>query len=438
MSHPSHLSRRTLLGAGGAALAALGGVSDLLAAPARRSFPKGFLWGAATSGHQVEGADTGSDMWVMEHVRPTLFREPSGDACDSLHRWEEDLDLVRAIGLNTYRFSVEWSRIEPAPGEFSTAWLDHYARILEGCHRRGLKAVVTFSHYSVPAWFAGRGSFFADDSADLFARFCDQVARRLAAGIAYGVTLNEPNIGSMMRWIRVPEIFTGRVEEMLAAAGKAVGSDRFRGVIFGAPASDARMIEAHIKAYQAIKAVRGDLPLGVGLAVDDDQVQGSASYRDAKRRAVYEPWFAATRSHGDFIGVQNYGRRLYDANGEVPLAGTGLGGRQNVPEALGNAVRFAHEGTGKPVLITENGVDSIDDAKRAAFIPATLAGLHQTIAAGTPVLGYIHWSLLDNFEWISGYHDKFGLVAVDRTTFARTIKPSARVFGAIARANALG
>lgn len=431
------LSRRSLIGAGGLAVAAAASPMLASAAPARRTFPTGFLWGAATSGHQVEGGNIASDMWVMEHARPTLFREPSGDACDSLHRWEEDLDLVRAIGLNSYRFSIEWSRIEPAPGEFSIAWLDHYARMIDGCHKRGIAPVVTFSHYSAPAWFAAQGSFFSAQGPDLFARYCDRAARRLADGIAYGVTLNEPNVGSMMGWVHIPDSFESHIDAALAAAGKSIGSDGFKGVIFGAPRTDEQMIAAHIKGYQAIKAVRSTLPLGVGLAVDDDQAQGSSAYRDAKRKAVYEPWFAVTRTHADFIGIQNYGRRVYDADGEVPRPNGALGGRENLPDSLANAVRYAHDGTGKPVLITENGIATANDAERAAFIPATLEQLHGVVAAGVPVIGYTHWSLLDNFEWISGYHEQLGLVAVDRATFKRTVKPSARVFGAIARANGL-
>ena len=119
------LSRRALLG-----ICAAGVAAPTLAAPkakGRRDFPEGFLWGSATAAHQVEGNNVASDMWLLEHVKPTLFAEPSGDACDSLHRWAQDLDLVKALGLNAYRFGIEWARIEPEPGLFSTAMLDHSA-----------------------------------------------------------------------------------------------------------------------------------------------------------------------------------------------------------------------------------------------------------------------------------------------------------------------
>jgi len=183
------VDRRTLLFAGlGTAVAAL--ARPLAAQSTRGTFPKGFLWGAATSGHQIEGNDVNSDTWLLEHVKPTLYVESSGDADDSLNRWSEDLDLVKALGLNSYRFSLEWSRIEPSPGEFSHAYLDYYARIIDGCNDRGLRAVVTFNHANCPAWFAAQGYWKNPQSPELFARFCERAAKRLAAGMSYAATLN--------------------------------------------------------------------------------------------------------------------------------------------------------------------------------------------------------------------------------------------------------
>lgn len=442
MTETFALSRRGILGGGSALLAsaALGRSASAtpIVTPAARAFPKNFLWGTATAGHQVEGNNIASDMWLLEHVRPTIFTEPSGDACDSLNRWEEDLDIMQALGLNAYRFSVEWSRIEPEPGAFSSAYLDHYARIIEGCHKRGLAPVVTFNHFSVPAWFAARGHFGANDGAALFGRYCDRVARRLASGMAYAMTLNEPNAAAQLHWVKLPEAFGGAMRAMYAAAAQAMGSPAFANTTFQNSDASDKLIAAHIEGFQAIKAARSDLPVGVGLSLDDDQTQGSTVVRDAKRLSVYAPWFAVTRTHGDYIGVQNYGRRVYDANGQIPPPpGSGASGRENLPEALGNAVRYAHEQTAKPVLVTENGISAADDAVRQRYIPRAIAGLHAAIADGVPVLGYIHWSLLDNFEWFSGYREQFGLVALDRTTFQRTVKPSAHVLEAIARANGL-
>lgn len=426
------MSRRAALGLVAAGMA--GGVAA--AAPSARAFPKDFLWGSATAGHQVEGNNVASDIWLLEQVKPSLFVEPSGDACDSLHRWREDLDLLKALGLNAYRFSLEWSRIEPEPGLFSAAMLDHYDRMIDGCLERGLAPVVTFSHFSVPRWFAARGHFQGRDGAALFARFCEKAGRRMVDRISHAVTLNEPNVSALLRFVALPPTFLPAVRAMLAAAAKATGSTGFASALFSEQDVTPHMVAAHIEGFQALKAIRSTLPIGVGLAVEDDQLVGADdSFRATKRQMVYQPWFDVSRSHADFIGVQNYTRRLYDAKGLVPPpadAPIASDGREIYPASLGNSVRYAHVGSGKPVLVTENGLAVHDDVQRQRYIPEAVAGLRAAMAEDVPVIGYIHWSLLDNYEWISGYGHQFGLAAVDRATFARTVKPSARVLGSIA------
>ncbi|WP_336966826.1 family 1 glycosylhydrolase [Sphingobium aquiterrae] len=265
--------------------------------------------------------------------------------------------------------------------------------------------------------------------------------QHLGDRIVYAVTLNEPNASALLRFVSLPSAFMPAVRAMLAAAARASGSPVFASALFSDRDVTQELVAAHIKGFQAIKAIRPGLPVGVGLAVEDDQLIGTDdSYRASKRQAVYQPWFDVTRTHGDFIGVQNYTRRLYDANGLVPPspdAPLASDGREIYPASLGNSVRYAHANTGKPVLITENGVAAHDDAARARYILEALGGLHNAIVVGVPVIGYVHWSLLDNFEWISGYAPQFGLVAVDRSTFRRSPKLSARQYSSIARSNAL-
>ncbi len=404
-------------------------------------FPDGFLWGAATAGHQVEGNNVNSDIWLLEHVQPTIFMESSGDACDSLNRWNEDLDIVRDLGLNTYRFSLEWSRIEPAQGEFSLAMLDHYKRMINGCRARGLTPMVTFNHFSAPRWFAALGGWQVPDSSDHFARFCERAARHLAADMGYALTLNEPNLMRLLRWLALP-FPPGMLETeqtMLAAAARASGTSLFSAANAG-PLSDTtlqHMVAGHKAGYAAIKSVRPGLSVGVALAITDDQAVGENSRRDEKRRDVYADWLEAAKT-GDFLGVQNYERQRLDENGPLPAppdAELNQMGAEVYPASLEGAIRYAHEVTGLPIIVTENGIGTTDDTERAAYIPRAIAGVARALADGVPVLGYCHWSLLDNFEWIFGYGPRMGLVAVDRTTFKRTIKPSAQVYGAIARAN---
>ncbi|MEO6091685.1 MAG: family 1 glycosylhydrolase [Novosphingobium sp.] len=432
--------RRTFIaGATATAGAMAGGRAFALSGGA---FPKRFLWGAATAGHQVEGNNLASDIWLLEHVKPTMFTEPSGDAVNSFALWPADLDIVRGLGLNAYRFSLEWARIEPEPGAFSLAMLNHYKRIVEGCHARGLTPLVSFNHFTVPRWFAARGGWTDPSSPELFARFCDRAARHLADGIGYATTLNEPNAVAIMADVFPPQ-FLDTVRAMNGAAARACNSDRFRNAMVPDPAEigtlQPNLIAAHRAGKAAIKAARGALPVGVTLAISDDEAVGASTLRDAKRALFYAPWLEVAKAD-DFIGVQNYARARWDGKAMLPPpAGAALNaaGQEVYAPSLGNAVRYAHAATGVPVIVTEHGVNAEDDRIRAGFIPAALAGLRDAIAEGVPVLGYVHWSLLDNFEWIFGYKYRFGLCSVDRTSFQRTPKPSARILGGIARRNAL-
>src|ERR1700744_6176697 len=193
-------TRRAVLRGGAATLAALGlsaagfaaNRSPQGATGKHKRFPAAFIWGAATSGHQVEGNDVDSDTWYMEQLQPTLFAERAGDATNGFELWPSDLDLVRSLNLNAYRFSIEWSRIEPDPGHFSLVMLEHYLRIIEGCRARNLQPIVTFNHFSTPRWFAARGGWTNSESPALFERFCERAARHLAHSMAYATTLNDP------------------------------------------------------------------------------------------------------------------------------------------------------------------------------------------------------------------------------------------------------
>ena len=428
------IDRRTMIK--GTGLAALTAAADAATA-ATQAFPPQFLWGAATAGHQVEGNNVNSDTWALEQLRPTAFAEPSGDACDSFNRWPIDLDIVRDLKLNTYRFSLEWARIEPAPGQFSIAMLDHYKAMIEGCGARGLNPVVTFSHFSCPRWFAEQGGWTNRDAPRLFARFCDRAARHLAAGVRAAVTLNEPNLMRLLRYKLPPQVFANNAA-ILAAANARYGSDRFVAqFVETVEQTDAMlpiMIDAHRQARAAIKAVRPDLPVGVSLAIEDDQAVGPDSQRDRKRDYCYGAWLEAARGD-DFIGVQNYERARIGSAGtiEPPAdAPRSTRGTEIYPASLAGAVRYAWEAARVPVLVTEHGIGTDDDGQRAALIPPALGHLQTAMADGVPVIGYIHWSLLDNFEWVFGYGPKFGLVSVDRSTFRRSPKPSASVLAGIA------
>jgi beta-glucosidase len=409
-----------------------------------RSFPSGFLWGVAHAGHQVEGDNVNSDTWFAENVTPTVFKEPSGEAVNNYELWAEDIDLAKGMGLNAYRFSVEWARVEPVEGKFSEEALDHYEAIVDRCVELDLAPVVTLNHFTAPHWFAMRASWLNPEAPELFARYVDKVIERFGDRIAYAVTLNEPNLAHLLTWFGLPDFIKDLDRATLAAASQAAGVPAYRLANVALPEEmvtlEDGMAAGHVAARAAIKARRPDLPVGFSLAIMDDVVVGDdPSVRDRKRAEVYQRWLELARGD-DFLGVQNYEQVPFDGNGVVrpPAdATTNQMGTLIEPLSLAGAVRYGHEVSGVPILVTEHGMGTPDDTLRAAFIEPSLRGLLDAIDDGVPVLGYCHWSLLDNFEWIFGYEFQYGLHEVDRTTFVRTPKPSAGVYADIARAGAV-
>lgn len=407
-------------------------------APEGHKLPSNFLWGTAISAHQSEGNNTNSDSWVRENVKPTAFKDRSGDACDSYHRYAEDIAIAAQLGFNCYRLGIEWARIEPSEGAFSNAELDHYAQVLEACRANGLKPVVTFNHFTTPIWFAARGGFTEADSPDLFARYCGKAAAHLGGLMHLATTFNEANIQLLVKLLS-PSGPSPTVKAMMAAAAAATGSPKFSSLAFADPDVTSPLLqEAHRKAYAAIKTARPRLPVGLTLTTQDIQTSGPQSLADTCRDRLYGGWIEVARTHADFIGVQTYTRFLAGENGLLPPpqgAEMTDAGYEFYPQALGNTIRWAHATIGKPIYVTENGIATDNDTRRIAFIDQALASLKGCLDEGIPVHSYLYWSLLDNFEWTSGFGKHFGLVAVDLKTFKRTLKPSAHHLGAIARRN---
>ncbi len=406
------------------------------------TFPAGFLWGVAGAAHQIEGGNINCDSWVLEHIPGSPFVEPSGDACDHYHRYPEDIALIKSLGFNSYRFSIEWARIEPEEGEFSYAALDHYRRMLEACHASGLTPLVTYHHFTSPRWFAAKGGWEVLANADYFARYCERATAHLGDLIGAVCTLNEPNVGLLIQYMgHMPSDEAMLNAPYRRAAARAVGSDDFAAFpnCRHAPARDT-FLKAHRLAFDAIKAGPGSFPVGLTLAMVDHQaVPGGEAARDAARAAIDEP-FLETARQDDFIGVQTYSRMRHGPEGVLPPeAGVPVTqmGYEFWPEALEGTIRYAHAFTGKPVIVTENGIGTENDAERIEYVRRALRGVQHCLQDGLPVRGYCYWSVFDNFEWSQGYRPKFGLIAVDRVTQTRTLKPSAEWLGQIARANTL-
>ncbi len=404
------------------------------------TFPEGFLWGTATAAHQVEGGNVYNDVWLMEHVPGTDFAEPSGDAIDHYHRYREDIALLAGLGFNMYRFSLEWSRIEPEPGIFSMAALDHYRRMLECCHENGLTAMVTYHHFSSPRWLIAGGGWEGAETPEHFARFCARATEHLGDLIDYACTLNEPNIG--------PLIFKGQPgapvpqeQPWWSAAAQSLGVLPERFVPFQFATSErARetMLAAHHQAVAAIKAASVSIPVGLTLAVQDIQAEPGGEEHAVRLRHELNDVYLNEIGGDDFLGVQVYTRKRVGPNGVLPPAEDAERtqiGYEFWPEALEATIRIAAEATGIPIIVTENGIATADDERRLEYVDRALRGVAACLQDGIDVRGYTYWSAFDNFEWYLGYGPTFGLIAVDRRTQTRTVKPSARWLGAIARTN---
>jgi beta-glucosidase len=388
-----------------------------------RSFPDGFRWGTATAAHQIEGGNWNNDWWRWEHTEGSGCAEPSGDACDSLHLWPADVDLVARLGLDNYRFSVEWSRIEPEDGEWSQATLDHYRRQCEALLAAGVDPVVTLHHFTTPRWLADRGGWNHDDTPARFGAFAERVATELGPVTRRFCTINEPNIVATMGYLL--GIFPPGQQD---GAARHKANDLF--------------CQAHRLAVDAVRASAPGVPVGITLSLTDYQAIEGGEARLERMRRDMDDVFLDVVDGDDFVGVQTYSRMLIGPDGWVgPAEGMEVlpMGYEYYPESLAGTLRYVWQYTkGQvPLLVTENGIGTDDDEQRVRYVTSALEGVLDCIADGIDVRGYTYWSLLDNFEWAFGYRPKFGLVGVDRTTFARTPKPSAEWFGSVARANAL-
>jgi len=393
-----------------------------------------FLWGAATSAHQVEGGNDRND-WSEWEERSGSIRggARSGRACLHWERFEEDLDLLRAIGLDTYRFSVEWSRLEPQPGRYDDAALAHYRAVALACRARGITPMVTLHHFTNPRWFAALGGWETHANLPHFVRLARWVGAGLGDLVDHWITVNEP--------------------EVLGFYGYDAGtwppgvSDRSRALVV-----IANLLEAHALASHALRE---------SDRVDADGDGRATVIGVAKHWILLEPRHAwnpldhfATAIHrrvfneavvralaggpvdlsipgakpvcrrvdslagsSDFLGLNYYtrwmvslfGKNLRSARRSAPVSDLGW---EIYPEGIERAIA-ASGSFSLPLIITENGIADAADRWRPDFIRRTLASLDRARAAGADVRGYIHWSLMDNFEWADGYEGRFGLYEVD-------------------------
>lgn len=415
-------------------------------------FPKDFLLGAATAAHQVEGNNINSDCWALENMVHTSFAEPSLNAVDHYSRYEEDIALMAQAGLNAYRFSVEWARIEPVEGQFDEKEIAHYRDVIRCCKEKGLEPIVTLHHFTSPRWLITKGGWEADSTPGDFARYARFVAEQLGSELNYICTINEANMGlqvaaiaerykrQMMSKMAANKtdgtVQVGMNLEKMLENQKAAAQETLD--VFGTSAchnftsprtshGDEIVMRAHIAAREAIREAAPHVKVGLTLSLHDIQPLPGGEARAETEWADEFTHYLPAIAGDDFFGVQNYTRSRIDANGIAPTPeGAELTQMdyEFYPVALENVIRAVHKNFKGELIVTENGIATADDTRRVEFIRLALEGVQNCMDDGIPVKGYCYWSLLDNFEWQKGYSMTFGLIGVDRKTQTRYPKKS--------------
>ncbi|MFB3160146.1 family 1 glycosylhydrolase [Neobacillus sp. 179-J 1A1 HS] len=433
-----------------------------------KKFSSDFMMGAATAAHQVEGNNINSDFWTMEHLPGTMYKEPSMDAVDHYNKYKEDIQLLVNAGLNTYRFSIEWARIEPSKGNFDENEIEHYRQVLEFCHQNNVTPIVTLHHFSSPKWLISEGGWESESTIEYFGNYSRYVISKLGHLIPYICTINEANIGKQIAKIMKRMMAGGNekksvkkqesadvqvglnvdlkasFEQYNQALGEAFGIDPRNVHTFITPQTDNGeliIMKSHEKARTVIKEINPNIKVGITFSLYDHQaLPGGESFVEKEQHEDFLNYLPFLQED-DFLGVQNYSRKIHGPDGVIqPDENTRVTkmGYEYYPEALGNVIRFVSKHWDKPIIVTENGISTDHDEDRVEFIERALNGVYQCKEEGINVLGYTYWSLLDNFEWQLGYAQTFGLIAVDRSTQTRYPKDSLSFLGNIKKAGLQG
>jgi len=415
-------------------------------------FPPDFRWGVATASHQVEGNNTNNQWWAWEQEPGHIKQEgKSGRACNWWEDAETDFDLSASMGLNAMRLSIEWSRVEPEPGKFDNAALERYAEMLQGLLQRGIEPMVTLHHFSDPLWLGEQGGWENEATIESFTRYVERVVKALGEQTQLWCTVNEPNVYTTKGYL-MGDFPPGKHDPKAAMAVQR------------------NLLKAHAAAYRTIHHIQPAASVGLAhnFMIFDPANERSLmdklvawgqdlGYNQSVLNAIWRGWWTPPVSFGpiwplrhtlDWIGLNYYtrslvsfdqsaketlyGRLSHDANAE-PLDG-GYG--ELYPEGLFRSLEQLGQ-LGIPIYITENGIPDSDDDQRPRALLLHLHQMWKALQANIPIKGYYHWTLTDNFEWAEGWGLRFGLIELNPETMERTPRPSADLYAAIARGNAI-
>ena len=408
-------------------------------------FPEGFLWGAATSAHQVEGNNRNNWVeWEKENAEwlakeaqicwqswqqrefPEMFNSKnyiSGRACDHYNRYEEDFNLAKAMNNNAHRFSIEWSRIEPEENEFNQLEIEHYRKVIQALKIRGLEPFITLWHWTMPVWFASKGAFEKRENIKYFVRFCETVAKELKDEVKFWIILNEPEIYAGHSYLK--GVWPPQKKNLISYLSVMIN-----------------LIRAHRETYKIIKKIKPDTQ--IGIAKNNIYFEAHKNKINNRILKKFIDWWwnfyflNRIKNYQDFIGLNHYFHNRinnfkFNQNENKKISDMGW---ELYPEAIYHVLKCLKK-YNKPVYITENGLADVKDENREWFVKESLKNIHKAIAYGVNVRGYFYWSLLDNFEWDKGFWPRFGLIEIDYKTLERKPRPSSRIYAKIAQSNAV-
>ncbi len=392
-------------------------------------FPEGFLWGAATSAHQVEGNNIHSDWWDWEqkHQPPELR---SGQACDQYNLYEQDFELVKELNHNAHRLSIEWSRIEPKEGEFDQNEIEHYKKVLKSLKDKGITVMLTLWHWTLPKWVAEQGGWEKRATVKYFERFVKKIVPEIGDCVDLWITLNEPSV-------YIYETYTARCWPHSKKS------------LIGQIKTFLNLASAHKKVYKYLHSL---FPAGKPVGIANNVMSFSAYHKHSIREQlevfvndlfVNHLFYFFTRNTHDFLGINYYFHVRLSHLGITPHTATPSQQTHDVsdlgwelyPQGIFEVLTDLSDDL--PIYITECGIASTNDDRRNRFLISYLQEVARAIRTGVNVRGFFYWSLLDNFEWHLGYNPRFGLIEVDYKDMSRHIRPSALVYTDIIQNNGI-
>jgi len=394
------------------------------------SFPENFYWGTAISSYQTEGNNDRSDWWEYERASKIGNGVHSGKATNHYECYEEDFDLVQSLHNNAFRFSLEWSRIEPQSGQFDMTAIEYYRSYILSLRRRGIEPFITLWHYTLPVWLAERGGWLHKDAHRYFVRYVKFVMENLIADtdVKYIITMNEPLVYTLLSYVNK------KYPPQQASIISAVRVVR-------------KLIKAHRMSYRAIGKIKKGMRVGIAK---NNTYFDTLSRKRIDRCIVFVAGYVwnryflnRIRRHSDFIGINYYfhnrisfrwrkllhPRTIFNCNENEDTSDMGW---EIYPAGMYYVLMEAKRYQ-KPIFILENGVADAKDRIRPLFIMEHLKYIWKAMRDGADVRGYFYWSLIDNFDWADGFEPRFGLFEVDYNDYSRHPRVSARVYADICR-----